>query len=159
MTEVKREELTGAPPTYRLLTYPNKILITPCKMVDDSSWDQIPIIDSALRSILARHRGVGLAAPQVGVSLRIFIAAIAGNIETFINPAILTADTFTNSIEGCLSIPGLTVTKRRYDNIQLNWYDVDRSHQTGWFRGYSAFIIQHELDHLDGVLINKRHKK
>jgi len=159
MKEVDQKEKIGLDTSYKLLLYPHRILTTPCKMVDDSSWDQIPIIDSALRSILARHRGVGLAAPQVGVSLRIFVAAIAGNIETFINPAILTADTFTNSVEGCLSIPGLTVTKRRYDNILLRWFDVNRAEQINWFRGYSAFVLQHELDHLDGVLINKRDKK
>ncbi len=122
--------------------------------------------------------GVGLAAPQVGVAKRIFLAKPKENGKTllFINPKIIESSSeeeiphFTNSkkvekrkpkkskgklLEGCLSVPNIWGNVSRKKTIKLSWQDVEGKKHTKTFTGFPAIIIQHELDHLDGILFTK----
>lgn len=103
--------------------------------------------------------GRGLAAPQIGLSLRLFVMDTgwkdgAPDPRLFVNPAILwrSPGTVTQE-EGCLSIPERTFRVTRPARIRLRWQDLEGAIREDEFDGLSAVCIQHEADHLDGVLI------
>lgn len=107
--------------------------------------------------------GVGLAAPQVGRSIRIFVIdgkalsedepELADFKKTFINAHITerSAD-LVPMTEGCLSIPNLREEVERESRIKINYYDENWEYHDEVYEGYKARIIQHEYDHLDGIL-------
>jgi peptide deformylase len=114
-----------------------------------------------LKETMANAEGVGLAAPQVGKALRIFVAD--GNllaekypegkdfVHTFINPRIVeeAGNKWTYS-EGCLSIPNIHEDVERLSRVRLQYMDEAFVEHCEWFEGVCARIIQHECDHLDG---------
>lgn len=122
--------------------------------------------------------GVGLAAPQVGILKRIFLSkpVEGGATEVFINPEILhesdeqSIPHFTNSkkveghkpkksrgklLEGCLSIPNIWGNVSRKKSIKVAWQDETGKKHIRTFTGFPSIIIQHELDHLNGILFTK----
>ncbi len=123
-------------------------------------------VDDALRELAADMfdtlydaQGRGLAAPQVGESVRLFIMdatwkAGEANPMVFVNPEILSrsAEVQTNE-EGCLSIPDMPVLVVRPLRIEVMWLDETGAQQRGAFEGFEAACICHEIDHLDGKLI------
>ncbi len=111
--------------------------------------------------------GVGLAAPQVGKSLQIFITKPTTNapISVFINPKIKLIDEQpvkkikkikTKKLEGCLSIPEIWGEVKRNSTVQISFLDENGKKHTKKFKGFMATIIQHEVDHLNGILFPKR---
>lgn len=102
--------------------------------------------------------GRGLAAPQVGVPLRLFVMDIgwkegAPNPQVFVNPRLTDAsDVMVPFTEACLSIPGQTSRVARPDRVALQWQDLHGTAHEGWFDGFAAVCVQHERDHLDGIL-------
>lgn len=107
--------------------------------------------------------GVGLAAPQIGRSIRLVVIDASPVADSFpecaerkltlINPEIeiLDGDTITRS-EGCLSLPGMSENVPRVEHIRLSWVDEDFNPHTEEISGYLARIVQHECDHLEGKL-------
>ena len=103
--------------------------------------------------------GVGLAAPQVGRSLRFFIAMDpeTSEIRAYMNPQITWASQEKKvAAEGCLSIPGMHAFVDRHLGIRLRYQDLDFAEHEEEFQGWYARILQHEFDHLNGVLISDR---
>jgi methionyl-tRNA formyltransferase len=101
--------------------------------------------------------GVGLAAPQVGIPLRIFIANYGKLKGVFLNPKITNRLKTTNEgEEGCLSVPGLRGLLHRSDEITVDYLDVDERRKKAKLTGFYARIIQHELDHLNSVFYTDR---
>ncbi len=108
-----------------------------------------------------QHRGVGLAANQVNLPFRLFVANEMGNPEegeelVFINPVLSRGKGVDESEEGCLSIPGVNRNVRRSKSIHVNAYSIDGKEINQTFDGFLAKILQHETDHLDGVLFIDR---
>jgi peptide deformylase len=112
-------------------------------------------------------KGVGLAAPQIGKSLRLFIVdsgkwdeekgESGGFKEVFINPEIIEfSEDVSKFEEGCLSIPHIRETVIRPNKILINWLDIDGTEHEQWFDGINSRIIQHEYDHIEGVLFTDR---
>jgi len=119
-------------------------------------------------------QGVGLAAPQIGIGLSFFIMkpTAKAKITTFINPKILQIEekkSFTtrvrkdakgkkkkNQLEGCLSIPRIWAPVKRSKKLLLEYQTVDSEKKREWFIGFKAVIIQHEVDHLNGILFTQR---
>ena len=101
-------------------------------------------IDTLLQmfEVLREKRGVGLAAPQVGIDARFFITHWG---DVFVNPKIADCQNPTETLESCLSFPELQVKKRR-------WL-TDKMEDQSIFTGPYAIMIQHEIDHLNGVCI------
>lgn len=107
--------------------------------------------------------GVGLAAPQVGLSIRLVVIDADPVSETFpeckgrkltlINPkvTVLDGDSISRA-EGCLSIPGLSEDVKRVEHIRLEWLDEDFNAHEEEISGFLARIVQHECDHLEGVV-------
>ncbi len=101
--------------------------------------------------------GVGLAAPQVGVSERIFVWEYEGEASAVINPTVvsLTGESIDDE-EGCLSIPGIYYPVARSETARIEGTDVDGDPLLLEGTGFLARILQHETDHLDGVLFLDR---
>ena len=102
-------------------------------------------------------RGVGLAAPQIAQSIRIFVAEFEDHKVAMVNPEIVKAEGEVLGIEGCLSIPGyIGENIRRAEKIVVKGQDVRgksiKVNAEGWF----ARVLQHEIDHLDGILFLDR---
>ena len=166
---------------YNIITTPNKLLLETAKSVDKFDKKLAEIIcemEVALRATVDPI-GVGLAAPQVGLSLRIFQMKPTekSKVTTYINPIIekLTDEKevphFTNKanvekhkpessknklLEGCLSIPDIWGNVTRQKGVTLKWQDETGTTLTKDFTGFPAIIIQHEIDHLNGILFTTR---
>lgn len=101
--------------------------------------------------------GRGLAGPQIGEMRRIFVMDCTWkegrpDPQVMVNPEILAARGAAEHEEGCLSVPGLSVPVVRPDHVRLRWQDLAGDWHEGDFSGFAAVCIQHERDHLDGIL-------
>ena len=107
--------------------------------------------------------GVGLAAPQIGLSIRVFVVDLTPLAEDepslkdfkkpFINPHIIEKDGEKVLMdEGCLSIPGLREDVLRYSRIRMKYLDLNMEEHDEVFEGFTARVLQHEYDHLDGIM-------
>lgn len=117
---------------------------------------------SNMYETLEQSEGIGLAAPQIGLPIRLVIINLdlisedlpeyKGYIHTFINPHIIEFDnTETDSMEeGCLSLPGIHEPVRRPTRIHVKYLDEEFNEHDEWVDGYLARVMQHEFDHLEG---------
>lgn len=102
--------------------------------------------------------GRGLAAPQIGILNRVFVTDVSWKEGTpdprvFINPEILElSDTQVEAEEGCLSIPGVTTNVTRPAHVHLVWTSLEGARVSQVFTGFAAACVQHELDHLNGIV-------
>lgn len=102
--------------------------------------------------------GRGLAAPQIGILNRVFVTDVSWKEGTpdprvFINPEILElSDTQVEAEEGCLSIPVVTTNVTRPDHVHLVWTSLEGARVSQVFTGFAAACVQHELDHLNGIV-------
>lgn len=122
---------------------------------------EITVIGPAIAELAAdmvetmlAHNGRGLAAPQVGELSRMFCMKYGSEVLVLCNPVITRRGQETaTEREGCLSIPGRTAMVTRHKIITVEWTGLDGSANRRKMRGLDARCVQHEIDHLDGVLI------
>ena len=110
-------------------------------------------------SLMREHGGVGLAAPQVGITYRIFIMYNPQTKEEFVcfNPKVLKEYPQTQTgDEGCLSYPGLTLPVTRANRVRGEWLDQNGIKRTKVFKGLMARCFLHELDHINGIVFTER---
>lgn len=137
----------------RLVPEDDEVLHTEAEQVSNIDGDIAALIKK-MSKVTKRERGYALAAPQVGVSLRIFTCLPRFLNEVLINPEIIEySDHKVLMEEGCLSIPGYRVEVLRPESIHLKAIDLTGSEIDIEAEGLFARVIQHELDHLDGKLI------
>jgi peptide deformylase len=106
-----------------------------------------------MRETMKKEKGVGLAAPQIGVNKRLILVETEQGIEVFINPKIVSSSkAMVESEEGCLSVPKVYGMVRRHKKIKLKALKEDGTPVRLTATGLPAIIFQHEIDHLDGVL-------
>ena len=118
------------------------------------------LIDDLLDT-LRSARGVGLAAPQVGISKRICVVDVSAgqrpdDLLVLVNPAFEARDGLQLELEGCLSLPGIEATVARPARVRVRHLDRDGRERTVTGDGLLARALQHEIDHLDGVLFVDR---
>jgi len=109
-----------------------------------------------MKKIMRKNKGVGLAAPQVGICSRFFITRLdKSSLRTVINPTWNPVFEGLDSIEeeGCLSFPGRRVKKKRHVSIDAEWTDAQGRVRGAILVGYEARVFQHETDHLNGICI------
>ena len=113
----------------------------------------LPVLTDLVDTLLYHRKGcVGMAANMIGVHKRIIAFDDAGMIKTMMNPQIIAKSGEYEAEEGCLSLAGTRKT-RRYDKITVRFDTPFGEKQTQQFSGWTAQIIQHEIDHCNGVLI------
>ena len=134
----------------------------------DATYPELDTLIANMNDTLAASGGIGLAAPQVGKSIRMAIIDLDALSEDFpeyrdfhrvyINPHIVEADdTDTESLEeGCLSLPGIHEKVTRPKRIRVQWMDEKWQQHDEWIDGYLARVMQHEFDHLDAHLFIDR---
>jgi peptide deformylase len=128
---------------------------TPVDRFDDSLRQQV----ARMAGIMNDALGVGLAAPQLGISQRLLVYRVGPDapLITLANPEIeWSSDDREGSDEGCLSIPGVMVDVERPVHVRVRAQDEQGEQRSVEASGLEARVIQHELDHLDGVLILDR---
>jgi peptide deformylase len=118
------------------------------------------LIADLLETLREAH-GVGLAAPQVGVGQRICVVDVSGgrrpeDVHVLVNPAFEARDGLQLELEGCLSLPGIEATVARPARVRVRHLDRDGRERTLTGDGLLARALQHEIDHLDGVLFVDR---
>jgi peptide deformylase len=139
----------------------NKILRQPTLPFDFEGNGRDPIqLAEALANKMIEHNGVGLAAPQVGIPLSVFVVGDPTNKESimaFFNPKIVDFSEETVYYdEGCLSFSGLIVKINRPKEIRLRFTDMYNETTTTKFTGFTARVIQHEYDHLSGIVFTSK---
>ena len=115
----------------------------------------VRLVDDMVATMYAAP-GVGLAAPQIGVEKRLFVYDVGDGPQAIINPVISASDGEWVYDEGCLSVPGLSWEIVRPNAVHLTGYDLDGNEVSFEAEEYLGRVFQHELDHLDGVLLVER---
>ncbi|MBU3728405.1 MAG: peptide deformylase [Phycisphaerales bacterium] len=144
----------------QLVTYPNPVLRARARDVAEvDAW--VRGLAGEMLRIMREEDGVGLAAPQVGESVRMFVTAAqedeSAPERVYINPVIVSFEgALEASEEGCLSLPGIRGTIRRPPRIAVRATGLDGEAFTLLSSGLLARCWQHEIDHLDGILIIDR---
>lgn len=140
-----------------ILTVPDATLRAVCDPVTVFDKDLTALSEEMFAAMYAAP-GRGLAAPQIGDLRRIFVMDVTWKTgerspRVFVNPQIVTASAaLVVNEESCLSIPMITVAVQRPSVLTLRWQGLDGAPQEGVFEGTAAVIVQHERDHLDGIL-------
>lgn len=137
---------------YTLKIYPDSVLRETALNVDNITGSTQHLLKS-MSNILYGYRAIGLAAPQVGILKRVLIADIGDGLITMINPEILSGFGNEKMEEGCLSLPDTRVDVNRKETLFVKYIDDDEKENEREFHGLTARVIQHEIDHLNGVLI------
>lgn len=149
-----------------ILKYPDSRLRETAQLVSRFDADLAALVDDMAETMYAAP-GVGLAAPQIGVALRVFLVDISpkgDNLRVFINPEIIECDGEASFQEGCLSFPGVFETVRRFNRVKIQYQSAKGMWQTLEVApsaydcppstgGLLSVVIQHELDHLNGKLM------
>jgi len=136
-----------------VLKYPNPILKKKAEPIDKVTDEYKKLMDDMAETMYA-SQGVGLAAPQIGVSKRIFVIDIdRKNLIQMANPKIIKAEGVLEWEEGCLSIPEFTVKTKRKARITVLGLDRNNKQIEIEAEGLLSVAFQHETDHLDGKLL------
>ena len=153
----------------RVLKMGNPLLYQTAEPVTQFDTPELDALIADMFDTMAALNGAGLAAPQIGVSKRVVIFGFEANprypdadpipTTVLINPAIEPiGDTTEEGWEGCLSVPGLRGLVPRYVNIRYTGYDQQGRPIDRTVAGFHARVVQHECDHLDGILFPMRLK-
>lgn len=138
----------------------DQVLRTPARPVETVTPDIGALVDRMVATMYAAP-GIGLAAPQIGVPLRVFVVDLsmgreAGALLTVINPEWVSREGMQLEEEGCLSVPGFTATVARPLHAVIRGMDRDGVVREHRGEGLLARAFQHEMDHLDGTLFVDR---
>ena len=142
-----------------LVTYPDPRLKQTCEAVDRFDDELRVLVVDLEETMRSRPGGVGIAAPQVGRLLRVALVDTSAKPKhanhgrlVMVNPDILEWKGMAIGREGCMSVPDFTGTVIRAKKIRLQYHDERGERHEITSAGYEARAIQHELDHLDGLL-------
>jgi peptide deformylase len=137
-----------------------RVLHTKAKPADFHHPGRNRLLQTRMHSFMRRQNGIGLAAPQIGISRRIFVMSIQGWQRSCCNPDI--GNFSEKSVffdEGCLSFPGEHCIIKRPEWVDVRYQDSEGEWYTERFGGILARCFQHELDHLDGITMWDRYKE
>jgi len=138
--------------------YPDVVLKQTAKKIDKID-DGIRKLVKKMTDIMLENKGIGLAAPQAGISLQLFIISLNAsreNVRVYINPTVTPAGSLDTLEEGCLSVPGVYTHIKRYKKATVTATDLDGNQFTEDADGLYARALQHEYDHLQGLTIADR---
>lgn len=142
-------------------------LFQPASEIDEFNHPELDALIEDMFDTMAAEEGVGLAAPQIGVGLRVVIFGFENNSRypdsdavpktILINPQITPlSDEKENGWEGCLSVPGMRGVVSRYTHIRYTGFDATGESIDVTATGFHARVVQHECDHIDGIIYTQR---
>ena len=140
---------------YSVRVYGDPVLKQVAREVDKVDGSLVRLVEDMVETMYDSE-GAGLAAPQVGVQKRLFVYDVGEGAEAMINPTIVETDGEWYHDEGCLSIPGLRLGIVRPDRVHLLGFDLDGNEVSFDADEVLGRGFQHEVDHLDGVLMVER---
>jgi len=140
---------------YRIVEIGDEILKEKAKEVPKITPNIIKLLDNMAQTLYSA-KGVGLAAPQVGVSKRVIVVDAGNGLMELINPEFLSFAGKETETEACLSIPGLMGDVTRAASVKVKFLDRYGQEQVVKARGLLARVFQHEIDHLEGILFIDR---
>jgi len=152
-------------PTQTILCYPHPLLKKICHEVAGIDRDILALVENLLDTMRAGPGSVGVAAPQIGVSLRVCVVDVSASRNgkdnnhgqlTMINPEIVARSGAATMREGCMSVPDYTGDVERATEITVRFQGPGGIIREINANGFEAVAIQHEIDHLDGVLFLDR---
>lgn len=150
---------------------PDEVLADKAKPVEKVDADILALIEDMKQTLIAQTdpEGIGLAAPQVGKSVQLFIVKYDDEspFDVYLNPVLElgkekevvrknTKEKAREKLEGCLSLKVIWGTVKRSKKVHMQWMDVDGKEHKATFSGFYATILQHEYDHLQGILFPRR---
>lgn len=158
----------------KIVQVPHKVLTSPTKQVEVIDDKIKKLVYDMEETLIAQvdPQGVGLAATQVGYGLALFIMkpSLKSKTEVYVNPKILEIKELSpqphpltpeekkehSKLEGCLSIPRIWGPVKRPQKVLMEYQDLTGEKHSKWFTGFKATIVQHEVDHLQGILFTQR---
>jgi peptide deformylase len=152
-------------PIQPILCYPHPVLKKVCNPVHQIDSDIRSLVTDLLDTMAAGPGSVGVAAPQIGVTLRVCVVDVSGNrhgkdnnhgLLCMINPEIVSSSGLATMREGCMSVPDYTGDVERATEIGIKFMELDGVTREFVATGFEAVAIQHEMDHLNGVLFLDR---
>lgn len=144
-------------PLLPIITYPDPVLRRECQPAEPGTGEIRKLAEDMLETMYAAP-GIGLAAPQVGESMRMIVVDVFGHLgerdpKVLLNPEIIDSSEVIAFEEGCLSLPEFTVEVDRPRMIEVKYQDLDGTQVTLTAEDLFAVAIQHEMDHLEGRLL------
>lgn len=141
----------------------NPVLLQQAKRVEEIT-DEVREIAEEMKELVLQKNLLGLAAPQVGESIRMFVVDVTHGTDkepkptVFINPKIKRNEAKKKALywEGCESIPNMSCLIERFKEVSVEWTDLDNATNTQTFNTFTSVIIQHEADHLNGKLMTSK---
>lgn len=142
-------------------SYPDEVLRKKARPIDDPLDEELQKLIDDMVETMVDAPGVGLAATQVGVSRRLCVIDITagkepGNLHVLINPEIIEKHGTEVTEEGCLSVPGYYAHVKRAASVLVRYHERDGSERELEAEGLLARAVQHEIDHLNGILFVDR---
>ncbi len=148
-----------------ILQYPDQLLKTVCAPIEKLDAETDAQLQDLIDTMVASGHSVGVAAPQIGVPRRAVVVDVSKSklgrdnnhgLLVMVNPEILEKEGEETMREGCMSVPDYTGNVTRAESILVQFLDRDGSDRVIRANGFEAVAIQHELDHLDGLLFLDR---
>jgi peptide deformylase len=147
------------PEPLKIVTFPAKVLSRPARRITPQDGLDLHDLFERMKVCMRDNEGIGLAAPQVGLGIRFAVAHDSKGGKTYglVNPQITWLSVEKKvGVEGCLSFPGVYGDIERSLAIHVKWQDVDFVEHEADFEGHFARVLQHEIDHLNGILMLDR---
>lgn len=146
----------------KIITHPNSILRQTARELtsEEILSQKIKKLIEEMTETMLKNNGIGLAAPQVGQSIRLIAINSEKEIIAFINPKIIKKSWRKNiEEEGCLSIPGVFLPVKRHNSVTMEFLNLAGEKQILKAKNLLARVLQHEIDHLDGILFIDKAEK
>lgn len=155
---VSTATLRPQPATLQLVVYPHPVLKR--RAADVTQFDEwLPGVAARMKQVMIENKGVGLAAPQVGLALRMFVWSPEGQLQetqVYVNPIFSQQNGEEEGEEGCLSLPDIRTKVMRFTKLHVDALDQFGHPISADLDGFPARIVQHENDHLEGILLLDR---
>jgi peptide deformylase len=148
-----------------ILRYPHPLLKKVCRRVDAVDGDILSLLADLIDTMVAGPGSVGVAAPQIGASVRVCVVDVSSSrlgkennhgLLALINPEIISGEGCRTMREGCMSVPDYTGDVERFESVTVRYIDPEGGEREVQSSGFEAVALQHEIDHLDGILFLDR---
>ncbi|HEY6008012.1 MAG TPA: peptide deformylase [Geobacteraceae bacterium] len=152
-------------PVQKILLYPHPVLKKPCRQVSAIDGEIRTLVADLIDTMRAGPGSVGVAAPQIGVTLRVCVVDVSASrlgkenhhgLLVMVNPEIVAREGTAIMREGCMSVPDYTGDVERATAVTVRFLDEEGIAREVGASGFEAVAIQHEMDHLDGLLFLDR---